>query len=98
MEKGADTEIYNPQDNCGDRSCYRIMLTSNNIKHAEHGHGGLTTPASAITSVWQGCGILTRSVCRRYERAAGPWDSHCLSCSRVRNVWQGRRDRLDFDC
>eukprot|EP00959_Pyramimonas_sp_CCMP1952_P074577 1558155-Pyramimonas_sp.AAC.1 len=62
------------------------MLTSNNIQNAKHGHGGLTTPASAITSVWQGCGILTSSVCPSYERAAGPWDSHFLSRSRVRNV------------
>eukprot|EP00959_Pyramimonas_sp_CCMP1952_P466770 9490516-Pyramimonas_sp.AAC.1 len=49
-------------------------------------------------SVWQGCGVLTTSVCPRYDRAAGPWDSHVLSRSRVRNVWQGHTDRLDFDC
>eukprot|EP00959_Pyramimonas_sp_CCMP1952_P304554 6373808-Pyramimonas_sp.AAC.1 len=73
------------------------MLTSNSMNNAEHGHGGLIVSASATTSVWQGCGILTSSVCPCHERAAGPWDSHFLSRSRVRSVWQGHGDRLDFD-
>eukprot|EP00959_Pyramimonas_sp_CCMP1952_P040134 839184-Pyramimonas_sp.AAC.1 len=46
------------------------MLTSNSIRNAEHGHGGLTISASALTSVWQGCGVLTSSVCPSHERAA----------------------------
>eukprot|EP00959_Pyramimonas_sp_CCMP1952_P197171 4123193-Pyramimonas_sp.AAC.1 len=55
------------------------MLTRNSSKHAEHGSGGLTISASAITSVWQCYGVLTISVSPSHERAAGPRDSNFLS-------------------
>eukprot|EP00959_Pyramimonas_sp_CCMP1952_P450628 9435154-Pyramimonas_sp.AAC.1 len=61
------------------------MLTSNSIKNAGHGNGGLTISASAITSVWQDYGGLTISVFPSHERASGPWDSYFLRTSRVRN-------------
>eukprot|EP00959_Pyramimonas_sp_CCMP1952_P216424 4526342-Pyramimonas_sp.AAC.1 len=61
------------------------MLICNSIKDAEHGNGGLTISVFAIKSVWQGYGILTISVFPSHERTAGPWGSHFLSRSRVRN-------------
>eukprot|EP00959_Pyramimonas_sp_CCMP1952_P190163 3978174-Pyramimonas_sp.AAC.1 len=72
-------------------------MTNHSIKNAERGNGGLTIISSAITSVWQGYGILTNSVFPSHERAARPWDFHVLSRSRVRNAWQGHGDRWDFE-